>query len=144
MPSLARHVIAILLATALGAVVYCLALKRIWGEDITDEIAAVVFAAATSLCIAYPLIYLPAFRLLARKLSGARPYILFPLLGIVLGVTPVMLINLRWGGDLSSMLSPESQLFYILFIAVGVVLGGAFPFVDRDYCERQRTAGPSA
>ena len=143
MPSLARHVILILVATALGTVVYCLALKWIWGEDITGELAAVVFAAATSLCIAYPLIYLPAFRMLARKLSGTRPYILFPLLGIVLGVTPVMLINLRWGGNFSSMLSPESQLFYILFIAVGVVLGGAFPLVDRAYCERERTGGRS-
>lgn len=83
MPSLARHVILIVVATALGTVVYCLALKWIWGEDITGELAAVVFAAATSLCIVYPLIYLPAFRMLARKLSGTRPYFLFPLLGMV-------------------------------------------------------------
>ena len=138
MPSPARHLIPILIAIALGTVVYCLALKWIWDEDVMGELAAVVFAATTSLCIAYPLIYLPAFRLLTRKLSGSRPYILFPLFGIALGVTPVMIINLRWSGNLSSMLSPESQLFYILFIAVGVVLGGAFPLVDRHYCERQR------
>lgn len=113
----------------------------IWNEDITGELAAVVFAAATSLCIAYPLVYLPSFRLLARRLHGSRPYILFPLLGVVLGVAPVLIINLRWGGNLTTMLSPESQLFYILFAGVGVVLGGAYPLVDRRYCDQQRTDG---
>ena len=128
----------IALAAAFGTFAYVIGLKMIWHEDITGELAAVIFAAATSLCIAYPLVYLPSFRLLTRKLSGSRPYILFPVLGVFLGVAPVAIINLRWGGNLASMLSPESQLFCILFAGVGVVLGGAYPLVDRRYCNQQR------
>lgn len=130
-----------MIATAFGTFAYAVGLRMIWHEDITGELASVVFAAATSLCIAYPLVYLPSFRLLARRLHGSRPYILFPLLGVVLGVTPVLIINLRWGGNLNSMLSPESQLFYILFAGVGVVLGSGYPLVDRRYCDRQRIDG---
>jgi len=141
MTSPIRHLIPILLATAFGTFAYVVGLKWIWGEDITKELVAVVFAAATSLCVAYPLIYLPSFRLLTRTLHGPRPYILFPLLGVALGVCPVLLINVRWGGNLDSMLSPESQLFYILIIGVGVVLGGAYPLVDRRYCDQHRTDG---
>ena len=141
MTSLTRHLIPIVIATAFGTFAYVVGLRMIWHEDTTGELASVVFAAATSLCIAYPLVYLPSFRLLARKLHGSRPYILFPLLGVVLGVTPVLIINLRWGGNLNSMLSPESQLFYILFAGVGVVLGSGYPLVDRRYCDRQRIDG---
>jgi hypothetical protein len=141
MASLTRHLIPIVLATAFGTIAYVVGLRMIWNQDITGELPAVVFVAATSLCIAYPLVYLPSFRLLTRRLHGSRPNILFPLLGVVLGVAPVLLINLRWAGNLNSMLSPESQLFYILFAGVGVVLGGAYPLVDRRYCDQQRIDG---
>ena len=141
MTSLTRHFIPIVIATAFGTSAYVVGLRMIWNQDIGSELAFVVFAAATSLCIAYPLVYLPSFRLLTRRLHGSRPYIMFPLLGVVLGVAPVLIINVRWGGNLTSMLSPESQLFYILFAGVGVVLGCAYPFVDWRYCDQQRVDG---
>lgn len=141
MTSLTRHLIPIALATAFGTFAYVVGLRMIWNQGITGELAAVVFAAATSLCIAYPLVYLPSFRLLTRRLHGSRPYILFPMLGVILGVAPVLIINVRWVGNLTSMLSPESQLFYILFAGVGVILGGTYPLIDRRYCDQQRVDG---
>lgn len=127
MRTLLRHVIPIILATILGTAAYCVALRMLWAQDIGGELGSVLFAAFSSLCIVYPLVYLPAFRFLEKKLGGVKPYLFFPCLGVLLGVIPTSLIILRWNGGIRGLLSPESHLFYILFSVVGVLLGGCFP-----------------
>jgi hypothetical protein len=127
-----KHFVPILIATVLGSAAYIYALRAIWNQDVGDEYAAVVFAALTSLLVAYPLAYLPMLKLLQRKLSGTKRYVLFPCCAIALGIIPVAIINLRWNLGFRAMLSPESQLFYIYFLVVGAVIGGLYPLIWPD------------
>ena len=129
MQNFGRHAILIAVATIFATGAYCLALQIIWQQDIGREIGSVLFAALSSLVLAYPLVYLPVLRLLERKLHGTKPYVLFPLIAMIVGVAPVGLINLRWNAGLQAMLSPESQLFYIYFTVVGIVIGGLYPLL---------------
>jgi hypothetical protein len=127
-----KHFVTLLIATVLGSIAYIFALRLIWKQDIGGEYASVVFAALTSLLVAYPLAYLPILKLLKRRLHGTKPYAVFPFCGILLGVIPVAIINLRWNFGLRAMLSPESQLFYIYFLVVGSVIGGLYPLIWPD------------
>lgn len=51
---------------------------------------------------------------------------MYPLTSAALGVLPVLLITLVFGGDLLSLVSPEASLFYCMFIAFGLVFGTGF------------------
>ena len=135
-----KHFVPILIATVLGSIAYIFALRVIWKQDIGGEYASVVFAALTSLLVAYPLAYLPMLKLLKRRLHGTKPYAMFPFCAILLGVMPVAIINLRWNSGLRAMLSPESQLFYIYFLVVGTVIGGLYPLIWPDVAPGPRNA----
>lgn len=113
-----KHLIPILIATILGSIAYIYALRLIWEQDIGNEYVAVLFAAFSSLLVAYPLVYLPVLRFLTKKLHGTKPYAVFPICAAAVGVVPVGLINVRWNTGFRAMLSPESQLFYIYFLVV--------------------------
>ena len=138
-----KHFVPILIATVLGSAAYIYSLRAIWSQDVGDEYASVVFAALTSLLLAYPLVYLPMLKLLQRKLSGTKPYVLFPCCTVALGVIPVAIINLRWNFGFRAMLSPESQLLYIYFVVVGAVIGGLYPFIWHDVAPHRQNAQKS-
>jgi hypothetical protein len=127
-----KHFVPIFTGTVLGSIAYIFALRVIWKQDIGGEYVSVVFAALSSLLVAYPLAYLPMLNLLKKKLHGTKPYAMFPFCAILLGVIPIAIINLRWDFALLAILSPESQLFYIYFLVVGLVIGGLYPLIWPD------------
>ncbi len=54
-----KHFVPIFTGTVLGSIAYIFALRVIWKQDIGGEYVSVVFAALSSLLVAYPLAYLP-------------------------------------------------------------------------------------
>jgi hypothetical protein len=115
------------LAWGAGVIVYLLALAAWWGQSIQwREVRAVLFWSALAFLLTTALVYTPVLLGLRRLLHGDRPLIIFPIVAMLLGVLPTMLIIAVWGGGFRTLLSPEAALFYAMFLAAGLVLGLGF------------------
>jgi hypothetical protein len=87
---------------------------------------AVAHWSLVALSVSTLVVYAPAMMVVRRVLGGYRPIIWFPLVAILLGVIPTMLIFVANGGNVSSWASPEARLFYIFFGVFGVMFGLGF------------------
>ena len=120
-----------------GLVIYLLALRIIHGESISSgDLGAVVFWSAITCLIAMPLVYVPAMFLTRYLLNGVNPVGVFPLVGVLVSVIPVILLwallgGFDMGGIFSALLSPESLMFSFLFAGTGVVFGLGFARLYR-------------
>jgi len=120
-----------------GLVIYLLALGIIYGESISiGDVGAVAFWSAIICLIAIPLVYAPAMFVTRYLLNGVNPAGVYPLVGVLVSIFPVILLwALQGGFDMgsifSTLLSPESLLFSLLFAGTGVVFGLGFARVYR-------------
>jgi hypothetical protein len=78
---------------------------------------------AFALC--FWLVYLPALRV-ARRVLRKPPALVFSVIAMLIGIVPTALIAHVWGGSGESLFTPEALLFYIMFAAVGLVVGVGF------------------
>ena len=120
-----------------GLVIYLLALRIIYGESISSgDLGAVVFWSAITCLIAMPLVYVPAMFLTRYLLNGVNPVVVFPLVGVLVSVIPVILLwallgGFDMGGIFSALLSPESLMLSLLFAGTSVVFGLGFARLYR-------------
>jgi hypothetical protein len=109
-----------------GFAAYEVMLRLIWRQSMGGDWAAVAYWSLVALTFSTLLVYTPAMMVVRRILGGYRPIIWFPLVAIVLGVIPTMLIFVANGGNVSSWTSPEARLFYVYFGVFGVIFGLGF------------------
>jgi hypothetical protein len=131
-----RLLLAVPVAWLAGLTVYVLALRLIWGQSLSDVTFVVVWS-LIALTVAVFVAYWPVLTLLARGRNGYRPRSLFVVVAVALGVVPVAMLVFCWGGGLAELVSPEAQLFYFMFAAVGIVLGTAFVMKRESRTEQQ-------
>jgi len=116
-----------------GLVAYLAALRGFWRQRISPgDLRAVIFWSALVAAVAITIGYVPAMFALRDRLSSDRiaGWLLFPLLGIALGVLPVVFIVGVLSKNIgSALVSPEAGLFYCMFGAFGAVFGGGFVLV---------------
>lgn len=130
-----RYLVLIPTAWLAGISAYYAALFVIYDQTPTD-VTAVLISSFLALLVCIPTLYLPILFGLRRLLGGWKPLIAFSITATLLGIGPTAFIFLWWGaGELSALsmteaveaaLSPEAALFYVLFTAVGFVLGLGF------------------
>jgi hypothetical protein len=109
-----------------GLVTYVLALRFFSDQGLgAGDLRAVLFTSAIGVAVTVALVYAPALFLLRRRLKGRSRW-LYPVVSILLGVLPVMLIVRFWGGDFAAMASAEAMMFYCMFAAFGAVFGIGF------------------
>ena len=110
-----------------GLVAYLAALSLLYGEWISSgDFWPVVINSLVAFGLCYWLLYLPVLRAMRRRLPEARWFWVFPVTAMLLGIVPTALLARFWGGSLRALLTPEALLFYILFAAVGLVVGLGF------------------
>jgi hypothetical protein len=113
-----------------GLLAYVGALGVIWHQAISrGDFVAVMLWSGVAYGLSLLVVYLPVLRGLRRILPGARPRWPFPLVAVLLGVVPTALVFFFNGGQLRHALTPEAMLFYVMFAAVGLVLGLGIPRV---------------
>jgi len=127
-----KIVIVFLASWMAGLVAYIGSLALFYGQSISSgDITAVLFSSLLAFAVTFLVLYLPALFAMRRWLRGVRPLWPFPLLAVLLGVVPTVLIVVFWGGGVRSLASPEASLFYSMFGAVGVVVGFGYTFIYR-------------
>lgn len=96
------------------------------------DLIAVAFWTLLAFAVAFGVLYLPALFALRHRLRGVRPAWAFPVVAVLLGIVPVVLIISFFGGlTLRALASPEACLFYCMFGAVGLVVGFGFAYIHR-------------
>ena len=117
-----------------GLAAYFVALFAIYGEPLawSGDTKAVLFWSAVAFGISFVGLYLPALHAVRRALGGVTPHWPFPVIAAALGVVPTAAIAFLNGGNLRSMISQEAFLFYLMFVAVGIVVGVGFAVVHRN------------
>jgi hypothetical protein len=126
-------IIAIFLASwIVGCATYLGSLALFYRQTISSgDLSAVLFWSLLAFAISFFALYLPVLLGVRWFLRGVRPLWPFPLVAVLLGVVPTVLILFFWGGGIRSLLSPEASLFYSMFAAVGVIVGFGFGFIYR-------------
>jgi hypothetical protein len=108
-----------------GLLAYLAALALLYGEWISSgDLGSVVVSSLVAFALCYWLLYLPVLRALRRWAPGH--VWIFPATAMLLGILPTALIARFRGGSLRALLTPEALLFYILFAAIGLVVGLGF------------------
>lgn len=130
-PGMIRYVILVPLAWAVGVATYLAGLYMIWGQTVGGDLAAVMIWSLLAVTIAFPTAYVPVLSGLRRLLGGYRPLFAFPLAGALVGILPTAWILFTWGGGFRALVSPEAGLFFLLFGALGLVLGVGFAWPRR-------------
>ncbi len=126
-----RFVVLVPLAWAAGVGAHLSGLYLIWGQTVRGELGALMIWCLLGLLIGLPVVYLPIMVGLRRWLRGYRPILAFPAGAALAGVFPTALLVFVWGGGLRGLVSPEAGLLYLMFGAVGVVLGLGFAWPGR-------------
>ena len=93
---------------------------------LSGDFAAVLFWSVVAFAVAYVVVYLPLLGWIARRLGGTRPLWPFPVAAVAAGIVPTAVIVVANGGGLRALASPEAQLFYVMFIATGIVVGTGY------------------
>ena len=117
-----------------GVVAYFGALYFVYGEApaaLSGDAAAVLFWSLLLFALTYVGLYLPLLRVVHRRLGGVRPSWPFPVVAAGLGVVPTALIVFFNGGDTPALFSAEAALFYLMFAAIGFVVGIGYVRVHR-------------
>lgn len=123
---LIRLAIFLVLAWGVGLLAYVGTLYFIWNQTVGGDLGFVMFWSALALLVTTPLIYIPGLIGLHYRLGDTEPVPLFSLVAAFLGIIPTALIVLLWSRDWRSLISPEAGLFYVLFGAVGIVMGAVY------------------
>jgi hypothetical protein len=115
---------------AAGFAAYLAALRAFWGQGIgSGDLRAVVFWSVLATAVATATAYTPtmfALRIWLRHRPGVGSLV-FPIVGIALGVIPVLFIVRLWSNSIrQALLSPEAALFYCMFAAFGAAFGSGF------------------
>jgi len=129
-----QMVIVAAVAWVLGIATYFAALLLIYGErpSWSGDTKAALFWSALAFGALFLVLYVPVLHGIRRMLHGVRPVWPFPLAGGALGVIPTALIAFLNGGGVRSLLSDEAGLFYLMFAAIGIVVGVGFAVVHRN------------
>lgn len=113
-----------------GLAAYWAAGRGFWGQGISSgDLRAVMFWSALAAAVAVASAYVPAMFALRNRLRHrqAAGWLLFPLVGVALGVLPVLLVVGFWSTNIGrDLMSPEAALFYGMFAAFGAVFGCGF------------------
>jgi hypothetical protein len=127
-------VIVAAVAWVVGIATYFAALLLLYGERLawSGDTKAALFWSALAFGVLFFVLYVPVLRGIRRMLHGVKPLWPFPLAARSLGVFPAALIAFLGGGNLSSLMSHEAFLFYLMFAAIGVVVGVGFVVLSRN------------
>lgn len=122
-----RRLVAISVAAWLaGFIAYVVALRILWQQSLRGgDFRAVLLTSALASAAAIGLVYGPVMFALRHRMTSPAWWI-FPLVSVLLGLVPVLVIVRFWGGNLGSLASPEAVMFYIMFVAFGGVFGTGF------------------
>ena len=115
------------LSWAAGIGAYFGAIGLLWGQRVSEgDRRAVLLGSALASGVAVIVAYAPAmFALRAR--SRRQTWWPYPLLGIGLGVFPLLFIISAFSSDVArSLVTPEAGLFYCMFSVFGAVFGSGF------------------
>ena len=128
-----RMTIVAVIAWLVGVVAYFIALLLIHGDPPTwgGDTNAVLFWSVIAFGASFVVLYVPSLHAVRRIRRGVTPVSMFVVVAVLLGIVPTATIAFFNGGDLRSMLSSEAVLFYIMFAAVGLVVGIGFALVHR-------------
>lgn len=112
-------------------------LYLLYGQGIgRGDLIAVLYWSFVAATLTLALVYLPVMFGLRRLLSGYRPLAAYPIVGFLLFVLPTAVIVGSFSTDLSGFLrsiaSPESLLFYLMFLAFGGTFGLSFAWSFRE------------
>jgi hypothetical protein len=115
---------------AAGLVAYIATLRGFWGQGIgSGDLRAVMFWSALAAAVAIAAAYAPTMFVLRNWLRHRRVagWVVFPIVGVALGVLPVLFIVGIWSNSIGrALVSPEAALFYCMFAAFGAVFGCGF------------------
>ena len=127
-------VIVAVVAWVVGIATYFAALLLVYGErpSWSGDTKAALFWSALAFGALFFVLYVPVLHGIRRMLHGVRPFWPFPFAAGALGVVPTALIAFLNGGDVRSLLSHEAGLFYLMFGAIGIVVGVGFVVANRD------------
>jgi len=129
-----QNVIVAAVAWVVGVATYFAALSLMYDErpSWSGDTRAVLVWSALAFGALFFVLYVPVLQAIRRLLHGVRPLWPFPLAAGVLGVVPTAFVAFLNGGDVRSLLSHEAFLFYLMFAAVGIVVGVGFVVVNRN------------
>ena len=129
-----RMTIAVIVGWVVGLAAYFAAMLLIYGEPPawSGDTKALLFWSAVAFGISFVVLYVPALHAVRRVLGGVTPRWPFPVIAGALGVVPTYTVAFFNGGDLRSLISQEAFLFYIMFAAVGLVVGVGYAVVHRN------------
>ena len=126
-----------LVSWAAGVGIYIAAMYVFFGQRMemtsprNGDFRFVVISSFVAFALLFGGLYLPLLFGLRRWLRGVRPIWPFPVLAMLLGVVPTAAILAFWGGGMRAVLSPESALFYCMFMAAGAIVGFGFRVIYR-------------
>jgi len=111
-----------------GFVAYLAALGILYGQEISrGDLRFVVVITIVVFAVCYLLIYLPVLGGVRKLLPEPRARWVFPLVAVLIGLVPTAAIARFYGGSFRALMTPESLMFGIMFIAIGLVVGAGFP-----------------
>jgi hypothetical protein len=110
-----------------GVIAYVGGLALLWRQTLSGgDLRAVLFGSALASAVAVVLVYAPVMFALRKRMGGTAGIVTYALASVMLGVIPVLLIVGVFGGNVSSLTSPEALLFCCMFTAFGLVFGAGF------------------
>ena len=118
----AKLIIIAVLAWAAGLGAYLVCLGTLWGQSVDGELQPVMFWSGIALGLSAVMVYGPAMLVLRRTIA-VQHWWFFSAMGIALGVVPMLILMVVFGG---SPISPEAALFWCMFSAFGIVFGTGF------------------
>jgi hypothetical protein len=122
-----RMVLIYFAAWIVGAIAYVVSLAMLWRQTISGgDLRAVLFWSALASAVAVAVVYAPVMFALRKWTRGTAGLVTYAITSVLLGVVPVLLIMLVFGGNLRSLMSPEAFLFYCMFTGFGLVFGAGF------------------
>jgi len=122
-----RMILVYFAAWVVGVIAYVVSLALLWRQTLSGgDLRAVLFWSALASGVAVAAVYAPVMFALRKWTGGTAGLVTYAITSVLLGVVPVLLIMLVFGGSLRSLLSPEAVLFYCMFTGFGVVFGAGF------------------
>lgn len=110
----------IMLSYVVGISTYLFSLENIYGQSIGSDLSfVIVFSLLAYILICCPLYY--TVIALIDKWFDTFKSILYPIGCMLIFFIPTFVIFLFWGG--TSPFSPEAGLFYLFYVATGLVFG---------------------
>ncbi|MED0669894.1 hypothetical protein [Aneurinibacillus aneurinilyticus] len=116
------RILAILISFPIGLLAYYVALEMIYNQPVHDIKSVALYGGIIYLMFGIPL-YIGLFDFLKSKVPPSSLGVVYISCIILSGVLLTLLVVFLAGGNVKQIISPEGNLFGILYIVTGVAFG---------------------